>query len=130
MNKKAAMQFLVAVVIAGDIFASRNEARSYTSRLLTFVSSTAASETVVPPEKMPVPQVPVAEVVSRKVALSVEFTGHLEATKFVEIRPRFGGTFDTVSVPEGGLVRSGQLLFQIDPRSYQVCSFIVGAAFG
>ena len=69
---------------------------------------------------MPVPNVPVAEVVTRKVALSVEFTGHLEATKVIELRPRVGGAIDAVSVPEGGLVRPGQLLFQIDPRPFQV----------
>lgn len=120
MNKKAAALFLVGVVIAGGAFAYREEAGSYTSRLLALASSTAASEAAAQPGEMPVPQVPVAEVVTREVALSVEFTGHLEATKFIELRPRVGGAIDAVSVPEGGLVRAGQLLFQIDPRPFQV----------
>ncbi|MCW9331459.1 efflux RND transporter periplasmic adaptor subunit, partial [Klebsiella pneumoniae] len=38
----------------------------------------------------------------------------------VELRPRVGGTIDAVSVPEGSMVRQGQLLFQIDPRPFQV----------
>ncbi|QPC95831.1 efflux RND transporter periplasmic adaptor subunit [Mesorhizobium sp. INR15] len=119
MNKKAATLLLAAVVIAGGALVYRDEVEPYTSRLLALVSSTAVPEAAAQLDEMPVPQVPVAEVVSRKVALSVEFTGHLEATKVVELRPRVGGAIDAVSVPEGGLVRQGQLLFQIDPRPFQ-----------
>ncbi|WP_407246760.1 biotin/lipoyl-binding protein [Klebsiella pneumoniae] len=39
--------------------------------------------------------------------------------KTVELRPRVGGTIDAVSVPEGSMVRQGQLLFQIDPRPFR-----------
>lgn len=66
------------------------------------------------------PKVPVAVVITREIVPSVEFTGHLSAPKTVELRPRVGGAVDEVSVPEGSLVRKGQLLFQIDPRSFQV----------
>lgn len=67
----------------------------------------------------PPPEVPVAEVVVRKVARSSEFTGHTAAVESVEVRPRVGGYIQSVSVPEGGLVTEGQLLFQIDPRPFQ-----------
>ncbi|AJB64328.1 efflux RND transporter periplasmic adaptor subunit [Enterobacter cloacae complex sp. IR53043] len=66
------------------------------------------------------PQVPVAEVISRNIIPSAEFTGSLAAIKTVELRPRVGGTIESVSVPEGSLVHKGQLLFQIDPRPFQV----------
>ncbi|ARU03948.1 efflux transporter periplasmic adaptor subunit [Comamonas serinivorans] len=66
------------------------------------------------------PEVPVAEVLTRTVTPSTEFTGFLAAPKTVELRPRVGGTVEAVSVPEGSLVRQGQLLFQIDPRPFQV----------
>ncbi|WP_425286800.1 efflux RND transporter periplasmic adaptor subunit [Nitratireductor soli] len=117
---KAATLLLAGVVIAGGTFVYRDEVGAHTSRLLALVSSTAASEAAVQPGEMPAPQVLVAQVITRKVALSVEFTGHLEATSFVELRPRVGGAIDAVSVPEGGLVQPGQLLFQIDPRPFQV----------
>lgn len=120
MSKKAAALLLAGAVIAGGTFVYRDEVRPYTSRLLALVSSTTMSQAAAQPGQMPVPQVPVAEVVMRQVALSVEFTGHLEATKVIELRPRVGGAIDAVSVPEGGLVRPGQLLFQIDPRPFQV----------
>ena len=66
------------------------------------------------------PHVPVAEVLSRQIVPSAEFTGSLAAPKTVELRPRVGGAIDAVSVPEGSIVRQGQLLFQIDPRPFQV----------
>ncbi|MFD2227876.1 efflux RND transporter periplasmic adaptor subunit [Microvirga arabica] len=69
---------------------------------------------------MPAPRVPVAEVITRKVAPSVEFTGHIETTKAIELRPRVGGAIDAVSVPEGGLVRPDEVLFQIDARPFEI----------
>ena len=66
------------------------------------------------------PPVPVAEVITRTVTPSAEFTGFLAAPKMVELRSRVGGTVEAVSVPEGSLVRKGQVLFQIDPRPFQV----------
>ncbi|MGQ3213158.1 efflux RND transporter periplasmic adaptor subunit [Shinella sp.] len=120
MNKKAAALLLAGVTVASGTFVYRNEVEPHASRLLALVSSTAVSEAAAQSEEAPGPQVPVAEVVTRKVALPVEFTGYLEATRFVELRPRVGGAIDAVSVPEGGLVESGKLLFQIDPRPFQV----------
>ncbi|WP_259344840.1 efflux RND transporter periplasmic adaptor subunit [Pseudomonas aeruginosa] len=66
------------------------------------------------------PQVPVAVAVSRNIIPSAEFTGSLAAIKTVELRPRVGGAIESVTVPEGSLVQKGQMLFQIDPRPYQV----------
>lgn len=66
------------------------------------------------------PQVPAAEVITRTITPSTEFTGFMAAPKTVELRSRVGGAVDAVSVPEGSLVRKGQQLFQIDPRPFQV----------
>ena len=68
----------------------------------------------------PPPRVPVAEVVTRVIAASQELTGVVAAVGTVELRPRIGGAIEAVSVPEGGLVDRGQLLFQIDPRPFEV----------
>ncbi|RDL47924.1 Efflux pump periplasmic linker BepF [Ensifer sp. M14] len=123
MSKKAALLFLAGVAVTGGSFALINsdEAGPYASRLIELASSASVSEAVAAGAAgAPTPQVPVAEVILREVAPSVEFTGHLEAAKTIELRPRVGGAIDVVSVPEGGLVRPGQLLFQIDPRPFQV----------
>ncbi|SAI66905.1 efflux RND transporter periplasmic adaptor subunit [Bordetella trematum] len=66
------------------------------------------------------PQLPVAEVVQRIIAPSADFTGYLAAPERVELRSRVSGAVDAVSVPEGSLVHKGELLFQIDPRPFQV----------
>lgn len=66
------------------------------------------------------PQVPVAQVVVRELAPSAEFNGSLTAPQSVELRPRVSGAIVSVHVPEGALVRKGQLLFRIDPRPFQL----------
>jgi RND family efflux transporter MFP subunit len=48
-----------------------------------------------------------------------EFTGRLSAVKAVEIRARVTGYVNEVPFKEGDAVNEGDLLFQIDPRSYQ-----------
>ncbi len=122
MSKKAAALRLVGAAIAVGTLAIiyREDIGPYTKGLMSLVSSTSASEAEAQPAQMPVPQVPVAEVIIRQVAASTEFTGHLEAMKTIELRSRVGGAIDTVSVPEGGMVQPGDLLFQIDPRPFEV----------
>jgi membrane fusion protein, gold/copper resistance efflux system len=123
MSKKAAILFLAGVAVTGGTFAFvySDEAGTYANRLFGLASSAGAPEAVAAGAGgTPTPQVPVAEVVTRQVAPSAEFTGHLEAAKAIDLRPRVGGAIDAVTVPEGGLVRPGQLLFQIDRRPFQV----------
>lgn len=69
--------------------------------------------------QMPAPKVSVAEVIEQPVNEWDEFTGRLEAPQSVEIRPRVSGYIDRVAFDEGGLVKKGDLLFQIDPRPFQ-----------
>ena len=67
----------------------------------------------------PPPQVSVATVLEKRVKDWDEFTGRFQAVETVEIRPRVSGYIDRVAFKEGGLVKSGDLLFIIDPRPYQ-----------
>ncbi|MEP6941222.1 MAG: efflux RND transporter periplasmic adaptor subunit [Rudaea sp.] len=67
----------------------------------------------------PPPSVSVAEVVSRPLRDFEEFTGRLEPVTTVSIQPRVAGFIDSAQFVEGAHVRKGQLLFRIDPRSYQ-----------
>ncbi len=68
-----------------------------------------------PPPAAPVSVVPA---VQRTVSDSEEFSGRLEATEFVELRPRVAGTIDKVHFTDGAMVSKGQLLFTIDPRPF------------
>ena len=65
------------------------------------------------------PPVSVSPAVQRTITESEEFSGRLEATEYVEIRPRVSGTIDKVHFVDGANVKKGQLLFTIDPRPFE-----------
>jgi len=71
------------------------------------------------PQAAAPPEVSVAQVIEKPVKDWDEFTGRLQAVETVEIRPRVSGYIDKVAFTEGSLVKSGDLLFVIDPRPYQ-----------
>jgi len=49
-----------------------------------------------------------------------ELTGELQAVNTVEVRPRVSGFIDSVQFTEGARVGKGQVLFQIDPRPFEI----------
>jgi RND family efflux transporter MFP subunit len=65
---------------------------------------------------------PVEVVVTTPIRDSVtdyqDFTGRLNALKTVDVRPRVSGYVKDAPFKEGDLVKEGELLFQIDPRTY------------
>ena len=65
------------------------------------------------------PQVSVAEVLSRPVTDFDQFTGRIAPVERVELRPRVSGYIAAVNFTEGREVRKGQVLFTIDPRPYE-----------
>jgi membrane fusion protein, multidrug efflux system len=69
--------------------------------------------------KSPPAQVTVAEVIHRPLRDFSEFTGRLEAVQSVEIRPRVSGYIDRIGFEEGARVKTGQILFRIDPRPFR-----------
>lgn len=113
-RKSNTFLFALAAVGSGALLLYLNGVPATVRAALT-AGETAGTAATPPP-----PQVPVAEVVTRVIARSSEFTGVVAATRTVELRPRVGGMLESVSVPEGGLVEQGQLLFQIDPRRFEV----------
>ncbi|MGL4232125.1 MAG: efflux RND transporter periplasmic adaptor subunit [Casimicrobium sp.] len=67
----------------------------------------------------PAPQVSVAPSVQRQIQEFDEFTGRLEATETVDVRPRVAGTIDRVHFKEGQSVKKGDLLFTVDARPFR-----------
>ena len=65
------------------------------------------------------PPVSVAPAVQRSVTDSEEFSGRLEASDYVDLRPRVSGTIDAVHFVDGAFVKKGELLFAIDPRPFE-----------
>jgi RND family efflux transporter MFP subunit len=57
--------------------------------------------------------------VEREVTDFADFTARTAAVDSVEVRARVWGYLDKVNFQEGALVKKGDVLFEIDPRTYQ-----------
>ena len=71
-------------------------------------------------EAPPPPKVEVGHPVSRELTDEDDYNGWLEATAVVEVRARVRGHIQKVHFQDGDLVKAGQLLFELDPRPFQV----------
>jgi RND family efflux transporter MFP subunit len=65
------------------------------------------------------PSVTVSYAVEREVTDHADFTARTAAVDSVELRARVSGYLDRVNFKEGALVKKGDVLFEIDPRTYQ-----------
>src|SRR5208283_456438 len=70
------------------------------------------------PAAAPLP-VAVSYPVEREVTDHADFTARTAAVDSVELRARVSGYLDKVNFKEGALVKKGDVLFEIDPRTYQ-----------
>ena len=64
------------------------------------------------------PTVEVATPLSKRVAGWDDYSGRFEPVDSVEVRPRVSGAIQSVNFQDGQVVKQGDLLFVIDPRSY------------
>ena len=71
----------------------------------------------VPPAEPPA--IPVSQPVQREITDHVDFTGRTAAVQSVDIRPRVTGYLIRMPFKEGAIVKTGDLLFEIDPRPYK-----------
>src|ERR1700722_20401572 len=69
-----------------------------------------------PPAPTPVT---VSRPVGRYVTDYADFTARTAAVDSVEVRARVWGYLDKVNFKEGALVKTGDVLFELDPRPYQ-----------
>ncbi len=67
----------------------------------------------------PAPSVVVSPVVSENITPSLSNIGHVIAIQSVKILPRVTAFIDDVNVQQGSTVKSGQLLFSLQPAQYQ-----------
>jgi RND family efflux transporter MFP subunit len=78
----------------------------------------ACKESTPPPSPPPAP-VTVVQPKKQEVTVFSEFPATLEANNAIEIRARVSGILRTKNFTEGGTVEEGQLLFEIEPDTYQ-----------
>lgn len=71
------------------------------------------------PPAGPAPTVTVAPVEQREIVEWDEFTGRTAPVEAVEVRPRVSGYIQEVRFQSGQLVKTGDVLFTIDPRWHQ-----------
>ncbi len=73
------------------------------------------------PEAKEAPPMPVkvGQPIQKQVTEYADLTGRTAAVESVEIRARVWGYIDKVNFKEGMLVKKGDVLFEIDPRSYK-----------
>ena len=72
-----------------------------------------------PPGAGAPPEVGVISVQAEDVAISSELAGRTAASVVAEIRPQVSGIVQKVAFREGGEVKAGELLYQIDAALYQ-----------
>lgn len=65
------------------------------------------------------PEVGVVTLATQPLSLSSELSGRTVAHMVAQIRPQVGGIIQKRAFTEGALVKAGDLLYQIDPASYQ-----------
>jgi membrane fusion protein (multidrug efflux system) len=65
------------------------------------------------------PEVGVITIQPQKVALTTELPGRTSAYLVAEVRPQVGGIIQKRLFTEGADVKAGEVLYQIDPASYQ-----------
>jgi RND family efflux transporter MFP subunit len=87
---------------------------------LTFVSMVAGCAPSGPPEMtFPPPAVTVSYPLERYVTDYNDFTGRTAAVEAVRVRARVWGYLQKINFREGAEVKKDDILFEIDPRTYQ-----------
>jgi len=66
-----------------------------------------------------VPEVGTVTMETRRIELTTELPGRTSAYRMAEIRPQVSGILQKRLFREGSFVQAGQLLYQIDPSSFQ-----------
>ncbi len=74
---------------------------------------------VTPAETRPAPQVRVAAVQPRDIPFTLSFTAQTESSRQVNIVARVPGFLDRIAYQEGELIKSGQLMFELDKKPFQ-----------
>lgn len=83
-----------------------------------------------PIPQRPPPAVRVAQAVARDVPLYLDEIGRTVSMEVVSIVPQVGGKVIAAHVEEGSDVKKGQLLFEIDPRPFDVALASARASLG
>jgi len=76
----------------------------------------------------PPPEVSVVTLQAQRAALTTNLPGRVAASLMAEVRPQVGGIIQNRLFTEGSDVKAGDVLYQIDPASYQAAYDAAAAA--
>jgi membrane fusion protein, multidrug efflux system len=89
-----------------------------TALVLAALGAAGCQEKQAPPPAAPT-EVMVTSVVQQDVPIQMELVGQTKGSQDVEIRARVEGFLEEVAFTEGSLVRKGQVLYRIDPKTLE-----------
>ncbi|MBN2720191.1 MAG: efflux RND transporter periplasmic adaptor subunit [Proteobacteria bacterium] len=101
----AAIAFVLAAVIAGVYFLGSGDEGGQNA------AGVAPSG--------PAPEVAVLKIQPERIVLNTELSGRVSASLVAEIRPQVSGLIQKRLYTEGGQVKSGEVLYQIDPAPFR-----------
>lgn len=87
--------------------------------LATGLTTAACGKKQAPKPQAGPPEVSVVTIQPQRVALTTELSGRTAPHLIAEVRPQVGGIVKKRLFTEGSDVKAGQLLYQIDPASYE-----------
>jgi len=99
--------------------ASRRILVFITGALIAGISLAGCSKSTPKPAPAGPPEVGIIVVKPERVALTTELSGRISPQFIAEVRPQVGGIIKKRLFTEGSDVRAGQVLYQIDPATYQ-----------
>ncbi|HOW76163.1 MAG TPA: efflux RND transporter periplasmic adaptor subunit [Candidatus Competibacteraceae bacterium] len=83
-----------------------------------FITTAALAQQPAGQARPPTP-VTVVDIKPENTPATFEFTGKTASSRQVQINARVEGYLDKIAYVEGSLVKTGQLLFQLDPKPFQ-----------
>jgi membrane fusion protein (multidrug efflux system) len=86
--------------------------------LLIALAAAGCDNRAAPPAAPP-PNVSISEIKAGAVPLRFQYAGRVAAFREVEVRARVSGILQEKSFVEGATVKAGDILFRIDPASYE-----------
>jgi membrane fusion protein (multidrug efflux system) len=79
----------------------------------------SGNEPVAEPRRPPPPEVGVTTLAPADIPLPLQYAGRVAGFRVVEIRAQVGGILLKREYTDGATVKQGEVLFRIDPRSYE-----------
>lgn len=95
--------------------------RSFTALTALAALLSACTGESVPPSA-PTPEVGIVTLQTQAVPLQQELSGRTTAALSSDVRPQVAGIVKSRKFVEGSLVKAGQVLYEIDPASYQAAA--------